>query len=91
MTIYDLIETKFTEINSAMQKIDPITGKPDPNEVTIPRQGMINGLLKLTGILRTLYTYGYAAFILGLFLAIKLRIKKAPEFKSAIPGAKPQK
>jgi hypothetical protein len=90
MSIYDLIETKFTEINGAMQKIDPATGKPDPNEVTIPRQGMINGLLVLTSLIRNAYKYGYLLYIIGLYLLIKLHLRKAPEFKSAIPGAKPQ-
>lgn len=91
MSLFDLIETKFTEVNSKMQVIDPTTGKPDPTEVTIPRQGMINGLLKITGWVRTLVTYSYAIYILGLYLAIKIKLVKAPEFKSAIPGNRPSK
>ena len=83
MTLFDYLETKFTQTNALM-------ATKNPNDVTVPRQARVNGVLKLIGMLRSIIMWSYIGYLLISFALIKLRLKKAPAFKSSIPEAKPQ-
>ena len=78
LSYFEYLETKFVDANTAMA-----TGKPQ--DVTIFGQAKVNATLKLIGLSRSVLMYAYMGYLLASIVAIKLRLKKAPQFKSSIP------
>jgi hypothetical protein len=82
MTLFDYLETKFTETNNLM------TTK-NPNDVTVPRQARVNGVLRLIGILRSIIMWAYIVWLVVSFILIRVRLLKPPPYKTSIPGGQP--
>lgn len=82
MKYFEYLETKFVDANTAMA-----TGNAE--DVTIFGQAKVNASLKLIGLSRSVLMYAYMGYLLVSIVAIKLRLKKAPAFKSSIPPRPP--
>lgn len=82
MKYFEYLETKFVDANTAMA-----TGSAE--DVTIFGQAKVNASLKLIGLSRSVLMYAYMGYLLASIVAIKLRLKKAPTFKSSIPPRPP--